>query len=268
MCDMFSEFTGWLVSNKEWITVILGVIGAFGVIVTIIIAMRQFKRQQQTLIHQNFESSFFQLLNTHNNIVETLRIERKGVVKEGRQVFPIICLDFSVIYSKCHSEKPFEHDFLGTTYSIRCSERLFELEDHTWENLSGDWQVSDEGKQAMLEYINAVYEHKQGFGGVYMPIIGHYFGSLYNVVSRVDESHLKKEEKERYINIVRRQLSRDEVVLLFYNCLTKREKDFKRLINKYALLESMKVESLPDENKESLPDPEHKVLYEKSAYGK
>ena len=68
--------------------------------------------------------------------------------------------------------------------------------------------------------------------------LGHYFRMLYHIIKFIDASEIN--DKKRYTNFVRAQLSSYELVLLFYNGLSKfgREK-FKPLIENYSLLKNM-----------------------------
>ena len=103
--------------------------------------------------------------------------------------------------------------------------------------------------------------------------VGHYFRNLYNFVKFVDqESDFPKDHKDKkfYTNLIRAQLSSDELGLLFYNCLSNRGAKFKVLVEKYALLEDMDFKKLVQELGEDYivtPDEEHKSLYDESAYG-
>jgi hypothetical protein len=87
--------------------------------------------------------------------------------------------------------------------------------------------------------------------------VGHYFRLLYNIVKFVDRSQIAN--KKFYTNLVRAQLSADELTLLFWNCLSKwgREK-FKPLIEEYSLLKT-----LPD--RPYLP-PDVRRYYASKAY--
>lgn len=68
--------------------------------------------------------------------------------------------------------------------------------------------------------------------------LGHYFRTLYNIVKFVHQSNV--ENKKFYTNLVRAQLSSQEILLLFYNCLSKQgEEKFKPLVEKYSLLKML-----------------------------
>ena len=96
------------------------------------------------------------------------------------------------------------------------------------------------------------------FAKTYYRTVDHYFRHLYNTIEFVDQDSLFRdlEEKHRYTNLIRGQLSSDELGLLFYNCLD--DEAFKRLVERYALLEGM--------DNRILIDPEHKDRYSECAY--
>jgi len=71
--------------------------------------------------------------------------------------------------------------------------------------------------------------------------LGHYFGNLYHIIKFIDESDM--DNKKRYTNFIRAQLSAGELILLFYNCLSDYGKGkFKPLIEKYSLIKNLNTE--------------------------
>ena len=98
------------------------------------------------------------------------------------------------------------------------------------------------------------------YGGFYPSIeaeLGHYFRSLYNIVKFVDLSPTK--DKKFYTNLVRAQISKYELLLLFYNCSSPLGSEkFLPLVEKYALL---KMVPLSD-----LLDARHRSLFNGAAY--
>ena len=110
----------------------------------------------------------------------------------------------------------------------------------------------------MKEEINVIYEE---FFAEYQPYVGPYFRHLYQVVKLVDQSDFLKEfeAKKFYTNLIRAQLSSDELGLFFYNCLSDRGAKFKDLVEKYALFKDMSFEVLLN--------AEHRNLYAPGAYG-
>jgi len=76
----------------------------------------------------------------------------------------------------------------------------------------------------------------------YRSELGHYFRTLYNLFKFVDGSALEPDEKRIYTNLIRAQLSDDEVMLLFLNGLSERGAKFKPYLEKYAVLKNVNKE--------------------------
>lgn len=73
-----------------------------------------------------------------------------------------------------------------------------------------------------------------------------FFRNLYRLMLWIDSQHetrMSLEQKWLYISIVRAQLSWIEMVYLFYNGYTERGKNFKRLVDKYALFDNLNFDS-------------------------
>jgi hypothetical protein len=77
-------------------------------------------------------------------------------------------------------------------------------------------------------------EHRQS--------LGHYFRYLYNLIRFVDTT--ENIDKQRYIRILRAQLSDYELVIIFYNCLTVTGENLRTYVEKYALLNNLAPELL------------------------
>ncbi len=98
-------------------------------------------------------------------------------------------------------------------------------------------------EQTVNSYVQFYQEHQAD--------LGHYFRSLYNIVKFVDRTDF--DDKRRYTNLVRAQLSSYEQVLLFYNCLSALGAEkFKPLVEEYALLKHIPRELLVHEGKSLL----------------
>lgn len=190
----------------------------------------QLKAQNLTLKKQNFESSFFQFLGLHNGIANSMAVSNDfGNLYQGRECFGFLLDEFKKEYKGVKK------------------------------NFYAEWEESpDKARQLRLEWINEKYEE---FVKKYQSHVGYYFRALYNFVKFVDQSDFPEEfeAKKFYTNLIRAQLSSDELGLLFYNCLSERGAKFKKLVEKYALLEDMDFKVLINED--------HKNLYDKRAYG-
>lgn len=201
---------------------------------------------QRDARRQQFESAFFQLLNLHNEIVHGLRVEversrrewtaRLGLevideveIFEGRDVFTGLYQELVSLYAKDQQER------LPSEFSI---------------DIQGDF-ASEAEKERVLAVYEPLHRH-------YQSELGHYFRNLYTVVKYVDESEV--EDPKRYTNIIRAQLSSDELLMLFYNCLSRWGKGpFYKFVIEYQLLHNVPIEQLLR--------PQHEGFYPRSAFG-
>lgn len=196
-----------------------------------------FKIQTETFRKQQFESTFFNLLNLHHQIVNSIDVSRREqkypgfesllnknidrnekitVVTTGRDCFVIFGNDYREKYTKFKSENP-EMDEL-------------ELVKHSYWNFYKKYQ-SD---------------------------LGHYFRNLYHIFKFINNSD--EPNKNIYTSLVRAQLSNDELFLLFYNCTSNLGNEkFLPLIEKYNLLQNLNIDNLINFEK-------HYRFFEEGAY--
>ena len=88
--------------------------------------------------------------------------------------------------------------------------------------------------------------------------IGHYFRNLYRIYKYVDESEAIP-DKLGLTGIIRAQLTRSELALVFYNGVSNDGRKFKPLLEKYAVFENL--------NKNALIQPDSRNDYEDGAWG-
>jgi len=162
--------------------------------------------QNKALKEQNFEGTFFHLVTVLNEIIYSIDFIGEHNQKiSGRDCFASFYLDLSDIYKKSKQNNS---------------------------------NINDENHELNLienSYLK-FYETKQ-------MELGHYFRILYNIVKYVDKSEI--ENKKFYTNILRAQMSNQELLLLFYNSLTSLGRDkFKPLIEEFCLLKNMPQELL------------------------
>ncbi len=105
-----------------------------------------------------------------------------------------------------------------------------------------------------LKQISLTFEH---FFKFYQNHTEHYFNNLYHFLKYIENSSIYG--KQYYANIIKAQLSSNELVLIFYYGLSDYGHDeFKLLIEKYSLLQNLDNNFLLKES--------HKKLYLNSAY--
>jgi hypothetical protein len=163
----------------------------------------QMIKQNETLSHQQFENTFFQLLTLFNSIVNSLDIrtrDTKVVTNSGRDCF-------EVFYKKLKN---------------------LQIGKNSYKN---SYIVSDCEVEETIEAYDDLYNsHKSD--------MSHYFRTIYHIFKFIDSA--KIENKNQYIAITRAQLSSYEQILIFYNCLhINGLEKFKPLIEKYGIFKNL-----------------------------
>jgi len=160
----------------------------------------QFEIQNNSIKRQVFENTFFQLLNLHNEIIQSISLPgRKNNDITGRSAFVTLY-----------------NDYLCSEYFI------YELRDKYGDHIN-------------FENTN---EWFLGFHEIYGDKIGHYFRNIYQILKMIDKEDLK--DKKFYSNLLRAQLNNYELGLLFFNCLSDiGYEKFKPLVEKYEFFEHL-----------------------------
>lgn len=151
--------------------------------------------QGKSIEKQNFESTFFHLLNTHNNIVSSIDLQsEKGKVTTGRDCF-------RVFYTRL-------------TKTFRQNQQKFK-------------------NKTDRQMLDSAY---RSFWKDHQTELGHYFRYLFNIIRFLDESQYSEGP---YIKFLRAQLSDQELLLLFYNCLSPQGAPFIEYVYRYKLFDNL-----------------------------
>jgi hypothetical protein len=195
----------------------------------------QFSLQQQKENIQNFENSFFNLINFHLNIVNS--IEKTYIRSE---VSPI-----SKIYNSDNK-----------TEFIAKGKQVFEIEYEQFSDLIEESYYQK--KRYLKEFEPGYFEanetrysyFRKAYTAHYRDEIdnqfGNYFRNLYRLIKIIDQYDFKIKDPEQdhqkryfYTSIVRAQFSDYELKWLFLNGLSEFGAKFKPLLEKYALLKNI-----------------------------
>lgn len=137
---------------------------------------RQALDNQNSLIEkQNFEATFFKMLELHNEVIQLITYDFDTSEVTGRRAISEICKQF-----KTHHFK---------------EDELF--------------HSTDKVKEDAYAAFYKKYGHE----------IGHYFRVIYNILKFVKNSKLNYKDQKIYTDLLRAQLSNDELYLLFHNVL-------------------------------------------------
>lgn len=226
----------------------------------------EFIQQNETLKKQRFENTFFQLVQLHTDIVDKLKITAVDQITYEKREFFVGAIKELKYRSK---RDYYKYSALNkiTAHEISTFKLQRELNHNFFDRLDAEEQKNlialtdiqienfiSEPLDSKEENIRKDYEH---FFHKYQYNLGHYFRNLYHMFKYIYITELiENEEKQFYSNIVRAQLSTDELVLIFYNSLTPINyysdhpnlgfPKFKYLIDKYDILQNMNERLLLD----------------------
>lgn len=203
-----------------------------GIIWTLVLQRQDLKRQQREIARQNatlrsqqFENSVFQLLGLHTSIVEKLIIKShigRDAFTYFIELLKVSSPEFRIFHAlrkltrqenyELHRNKSIPNDALPRIDSDEKSA----IENDIAKGLIivKKFEESDESYHASL--INSSYSlaHEKSKDG-----LSHYFRNLYHIFKFIDEADIRADDKIRYARIVRAQLSDEELVAIFYNCI-------------------------------------------------
>lgn len=188
---------------------------------------QEFQTQNDTLRHQRFENTFFQMLSLHHEI--TSQLHASFDMKETQKIETFNGPTFKEI------EKKIEVNGRGV-FKVMYENYITEVEEKSYPGMRV--VINNFGIEGYVK-ANTV------------TVFDHYFRNLYRIIKFVDESKLipERSEKYSYTSILRGQLSNYELVWIFYNCLSYfGEEKFKPLIERYALFKNLREELLVDPN--------------------
>lgn len=209
----------------------------FGLIATIVIqrqelrlARQEYQNTAMALETQAVESTFFNLLDLHNSIVDSLDLDLarlKRINDKSR---------------KARFER-FEKECKDINLSNRRAE-IASQKMNTPEVVKG---------RACFEAIilemahesnpDRVHEYYRKLNRTNNHLFGHYFRNLYQILCVIERGK-NREKNKAYARILRSQLSFFELAVLFVNCLNEvcDKGEFRDLLVKYEMLEHIVIE--------------------------
>ena len=206
-----------------------------GVIISVRLQKEELIKVSNEMVSQSFDNKFFQMLNLFNSLIDSLI---------DKQVY-------------AHSISKYTNEFERRTITYEKREVLKVLK----RSFEDKKNVSREVFQIEFEKFNQQYDTTFKF----------YFINLYQILKYIDRQFDKDiNSAKNYTNIVRAQLSKDELVLLFYNAIGVipfSGKNYKKLVEKYAFFEHLTYEDLNPNGDRDIVDILLKE-YHVSAFGK
>jgi len=231
----FGDFAGGVLNP------LLMFITFLAILFTILIQIKEFKlgrkeakKTADSLNTQAIENTFFNLINLHHNNINNIKLDLnnlnldhknelyKKIKKLTNSVLSTI--NYSLIYEKDNKEE-FDLIFRG----MDCFEIVIEY-------------LSSENVKNPIDAYKYIQDN-------YNYIFGHYFRNLYQIlliIDGYDNKIMNSKEKNKYIRILRAQLSTSELTLLFLNCLDGicDSGKFKEYLIKYSFLEHIQIKKI------------------------
>lgn len=208
---------------------------------------------QKQIGFQQFESQFYEMLKLHRENVTEMKIigydfeEEQGTLKkfekitEGRKVFIVMQTEFECILQLY---KELNNNTLDKSGFEKCYKLFFGGIDEYEKKYPNEKELvkilkkaskrhqSPTGQSITTNKVRKAFFSSENLNSVklnfnYKPFsghsqrLGHYFRHLYLTVKSIVNSDAidSYEEKMRYLNILRAQLSNHEQIILFYNWL-------------------------------------------------
>lgn len=174
----------------------------------------EFTESNSNLKRQRFETTFFELLSSYNEIVRSIDLvnAQNQHTTSGRDCFRIF-------YSR-----------LNGLYREKVE------------------KGHDEAACLEMAYRNFWKDHQLK--------LGNYFRFLYNSLRFISESDYKEEYHGR---LLRSQLSEQELLILFYNCVSPQGKNFQKYASEFKIFDNLPTVRLLS--------PSHPSLLDRSCFG-
>jgi hypothetical protein len=165
-----------------------------------------YKKQSETLELQQFESTYFNMLQLHHQIVGSIDYD-----------------DYNDITKKTK-----------TVTSRDCFKGFY---DQLNKSLQSKVEQTTDTVKAVNESYSKVYAS-------YQSDLGPYFRNLYNILKFIKRKQPGDKNDRFYSNLLRAQLSNFELKLLFYHCLSELgTNEFKGYVEKYQFFKEMPTQN-------------------------
>ncbi|HZL10370.1 MAG TPA: putative phage abortive infection protein [Prolixibacteraceae bacterium] len=284
LSGQFGSFIGGIVGS------LFSLVAALLLYKTLMTQVKTLKQQKKGLKRQkiasrieSFETTFFNLLSTQQEIRNTIKtytftlnenISIKRSDANGREFFAYSTIELKNLWLCINSTK-----YLGQHNSQSADSFNNQIEDIKDENSVNYIAIPDDFESAKSQlFIQEELKFTNHFYGItndiwvkaqdsntiekikliyglffqkYHSAIGHYYRHLYHIINYTDlhfqmSSQLSENSAKKYIDFIQAQMSSYEMMLLFYNSVSFPK--LLRLLVKYNFLENLAFEDLIDQS--------------------
>ena len=252
---------------------IFAIIGIFLVVCTLL-NQSQVNAENTLSNHKNTVAGlFFKMIDYHNGNIDKLKVghvydDKNNVIENRRAfvIFKIQLIELIKIVKKINSELALNLDkkhIADIAYTVFYYGIEHEWADYTRTKLSM-YNESDKIYTMLLQEID---KSNNAVGRTNQTSLSAYFRNMYHAIKLVDnDEYLTDDEKKQYVKILRAQLSNPELIILYFNLISRFGKKWKekKYVEKYGFLTNLSI----DECKRYGFDPnqDFPIDYEETEY--
>ena len=237
-----------------------GVLGTLVASVVAIYAIRTYRLERSAKKETSLQTVLSEMLELHKQNVKEIKIEKTGKrdeYVERREAFKQMYEELRAIYKNV--ERAINRE-VGND-PIKYAEYREQIKQKKLAHILSYGYFFYEANSYMITKTDEVLKDLCDIASSSVPnnyrnlnrhlVLGHYYRHLYNMVNYVDNSDFSSQHKnkEKYVKLIRSQLSDYEEILLYYDSLSllgmdwnaplgEEEKDEMNLICKYRLLKN------------------------------
>jgi hypothetical protein len=199
-----------------------------GIIFTILLQRGELIETRKAISHERFDTTFFELLKFHKNVSESVET-RGGRGKDAFVSFHETFIgkdpDFSIFAALRQVSREKIRVIIDTKKVSKLENKA--LSDADVNNIE---EALKQGVRSLENYLdNTIDMHEKKVIEAYSAAaeeriddFAHYFRNLYNILKFINESdEIGDHERVRYAKFVRSQLSEAELIVIFYNSISK-----------------------------------------------
>ncbi|GEJ45806.1 putative phage abortive infection protein [Chryseobacterium sp. ON_d1] len=183
----------------------------------------EFETQNSTMRIQQFENTFFQMLNLLHTVINNSSLSNGSIDIKGKQIFDWVNENISGEVINFARPKYFPTPITDEAYRKMFEDNMLKI-----------------NKDDICLIYKEVYNKHQH-------LLSHYFSTLLTIYKFIDENKISN--KMLYFNIVNSQMSTSEHLVLFYHYTSFNDNlDLIILVKKYNILKNLNTDLLPIKN--------------------
>lgn len=177
------------------------------------------EEQAKLIAVQSFETTFFNMLELHRRLVENFTYNHSD--------------SHDAIQTELNIGSFFVGSIKGDKSGLSSFNRLLEAIFDAHKKVKSS---KPNGEKPIIKTFNVFYRYENKEFGIY-------FRNLYQILKLIKNSIQNAQEQKKYSNILRAQLSNQELLLLFLNCLCKKvdKGQFRELVIHFELFEHLDI---------------------------